>query len=80
MWGGDVALAKEYLRAFIHHSQPGDLYPAVFAQYRLAEISELSDKEAIKPFAKESIVKQFPKMESWLETFDPIASLIKSLP
>ena len=80
MWGGDVALAIEYLRAFIHHSQPGDLYPAVFAQYRLAEISELSDKEAIKPFAKESIVKQFPKMESWLETFDPIASLIKSLP
>lgn len=80
IWGGDVALAKEYLRAFIRHSQPGDLYPAVFAQYRLAEISELSDKEAIKPFAKESIVKQFPKMESWLEMFDPIASLIKSLP
>jgi len=52
----------------------------VFAQYRLAEISELSDKEAIKPFAKESIVKQFPKMESWLETFDHITSLIKSLP
>ncbi len=79
IWGGDLALANEYLRTFIRHSQPGDLYPAVFAQYRLAEISELSEREATKPFTKESIVKQFPKMESWLETFDPLTNLLMSV-
>ena len=79
LWGRDLERAKEYFRAFKSHSQPGDMYPAVFAKYRLAEISVLLAKEPIPQPTKESILKQFPNMVLWLETFDPIGSMINDV-
>lgn len=79
LWGGDMEIAREYFKAFISYSQPGDMYPAVFAKYRLAEISVLLSKEPTPQPTKESILKQFPSMVSWLETFDPIGSMINDV-
>lgn len=79
LWGGEMEIAKEYFRAFISYSQPGDMYPAVFAKYRLAEISVILAKEPTTQPTKDSILKQFPNMVSWLETFDPIGSMINDV-
>lgn len=79
LWGGDMDLAMEYYEDFVDHSSRGDLYPAVFAQFRMVEITALKWKEKPLNITKERIVKQFPNIESWIETFDPIGSVIKDV-
>lgn len=77
----DLEHAQKYFEDFIRHAQNGDLYPAVFAQYRISEIESLSDKKTKNHFyKKQKIQKQYPKIKSFLLSFDPISSLINNVP
>jgi tetratricopeptide (TPR) repeat protein len=81
LYKGDLELAQKYFKAFIQHAQNGDLYPAVFAQYRIAEIESLSDQKTKNHlYDKQKIEKQFPEIKSFLLSFDPISSLINNVP
>jgi hypothetical protein len=81
LYKGDLEHAKKYLKSFIHHAQYGDLYPAVFAQYRIAEIESLSDQKTKNHlYDKQKIEKRFPKIKSFLLSFDPISSFINNVP
>ena len=67
----DKDLAQALYKDYIAHSTAGDLYPPVYASYRLAELTNDG--------ARQQIESEIPEIAESLLTYDRLTTYIRSI-